>query len=257
MGLKEIYEYREMIWSLVRRDLKGRYKNSLLGFLWTFINPLLQLLIYTFAFSVVMPMNIENYYLHLFVALIPWIFFSTCMTGGSRAVIDQQDMVKKIYFPRQILPISFVTSQFVNMLLSFVVVFAVLIISSIGINMKALVLFPAVVVIQYIFTLGICMICSAISVYYRDMEQIFGIVSMGLMYTSPIVYSIDSVPEQYRGIIEKNPMSIIIIAYRDIMFYGKIPDIDALTMTFVVAVCLLVIGWLIFEKLQRRFVEEF
>ena len=123
--MQEKYEYREMIFSLMRRDLKGRYKNSLLGFFWTFFNPLLQLLIYTFAFSVVMPMGIENYYMHLFVALIPWIFFSTCMTGGARAIIDQQDMVKKIYFPRQILPIAFVTSQFVNMLLSFVVVFAV------------------------------------------------------------------------------------------------------------------------------------
>lgn len=121
--LKELYNYREMINSLVRRDLKGRYKNSVLGFLWTFLNPLLQLVVYTFVFSVIMPMEIEKYYLHLFVALVPWIFFSTCLTGGSRCIIDQQDMVKKIYFPREVLPVAYVTSQFVNMLLTFLVIF--------------------------------------------------------------------------------------------------------------------------------------
>lgn len=255
--MQEIYEYREMIFSLVRRDLKGKYKNSLLGFLWTFLNPLLQLLIYTFAFSVVMPMNIENYYMHLFVALIPWIFFSTCLTGGSRAVMDQQEMVKKIYFPRQILPIAFVTSQFVNMLFSFLVVFAVLIFSGIGINFISILLLPIVMIVQYILTLGITLACSAISVYYRDMEQIFGILAVGLMYASPIVYSIDSVPEQFRSLLSANPMTVLILAYREILFYKNIPDLKDLFIVFLESLCVVIVGWCIFEKLQRRFVEEF
>ncbi len=255
--MQEIYEYREMILSLVRRDLKGRYKNSLLGFFWTFLNPLLQLMIYTFAFSVVMPMGIENYYMHLFVALIPWIFFSTCMTGGARAIIDQQDMVKKIYFPRQVLPIAFVTSQFVNMLLSFVVVFAVLIVSGIGINIQAIVVLPAVMVIQYLFVLGIALACSAISVYYRDMEQIFGILSIGLMYASPVVYSLNSVPPEFHGILNSNPMTVLIVAYRDILFYKQIPDLKCLFIVLLESLCVVIVGWCIFEKLQRRFVEEF
>ena len=119
--LKELYAYREMIFSLIRRDLKGRYKGSALGFLWTFINPLMQLGVYTLVFSVIMRNGIKDYYLFLFVALIPWIFFSTSLSGGSSCIWAQQDMVKKIYFPREVLPIAFVTSQFVNMLLSFLV----------------------------------------------------------------------------------------------------------------------------------------
>ena len=120
---KELYAYREMIFSLVRRDLKGRYKGSILGFLWTFLNPLLQLLVYTFVFSTVMRNGINDYYLFLFVALVPWIFFSTSVSGGAKCIWAQKDMVKKIYFPREVLPISYVTSQFVNMLLSFLVIF--------------------------------------------------------------------------------------------------------------------------------------
>ena len=118
----ELYRYREMIFSLVRRDLKGRYKGSALGFLWTFLNPLLQLLIYTFVFSIVMRNDVKDYYLFLFVALVPWIFFSSCVAGGSNCIWSQKEMVKKIYFPREVLPISFVLSQFVNMCLCFLVI---------------------------------------------------------------------------------------------------------------------------------------
>ena len=123
--VKELYAYREMIISLVRKDLRGRYKGSVLGFLWTFINPLLQLMVYTIVFSVILKAGIDKFYLFLFVALVPWIFFSSAITGGATSILSQQDMVKKIYFPRQVLPISYVTSSFVNMLLCFLVIFGV------------------------------------------------------------------------------------------------------------------------------------
>ena len=255
--MKEIYEYKEMIFSLVRRELKGRYKNSILGFFWTFLNPLLQLLVYTFAFAVVMPMNIENYYMHLFVALVPWIFFASCLTGGARAVIDQQELVKKIYFPRHVLPIAFTTSQFVNMLLTFMVVFVVLLISGIGIDLGKLCVFPLVAVIQYFLAMGVTLICSTISVYYRDMEQIFGILSIGLMYATPVVYSLESVPEEFRNVLLLNPMTTIIVAYRDILFYKRMPDLQMLFITLLESLCILIIGWCIFAKMQKRFVEEF
>ena len=95
--LKEIYEYRQMIFSLVRKELRGRYKGSVLGFLWTFINPLLQLVVYTLVFSIILRSNIEKYYIFLFVALVPWNFFSSCLTGGASSVINEKEMVKKIW----------------------------------------------------------------------------------------------------------------------------------------------------------------
>lgn len=125
--IKEIYEYREMIISLVRKDLRGRYKGSVLGFFWTFLNPLLQLVVFTLVFSIIMKQEYEQYYIFLFVALVPWMFFASSVQDGSTSVLRDKEMVKKIYFPREVLPIATVTSGFVNMLLTFLVIFVVLI----------------------------------------------------------------------------------------------------------------------------------
>ena len=145
---KELWFYREMTKNLVKRDLKSRYKGSILGFLWMLINPLFQLVIYTIVFGYIMPSDIDKFYMFLFVALVPWIFFSESLNGGTTCVRSQQDLVKKIHFPRQILPISFVTSRFVNMLLSFIVIFIVAIISGIGINPVALLALPVVMLLR-------------------------------------------------------------------------------------------------------------
>ena len=187
--LNELYAYREMIVSLVRKDLRGRYKGSVLGFLWTFINPLLQLMVYTVVFSVIMRAGIDKFYLFLFVALVPWIFFSSAITGGATSILSQQDMVKKIYFPRQVLPISYVTSSFVNMLLCFLVIFCVLIITGFGINLNALLYLPVVMIVEYILALGIGLLSAALTVYFRDLEYILGIVTMAWMYLTPVMYS--------------------------------------------------------------------
>ena len=144
--LKELYDYREMIISLVKRDLRGRYKGSVLGFLWTFINPLLQLLVFTMVFKIIMRANYEQYYLFLFVALVPWMFFASSIQDGSTSILREKDMVKKIYFPREVMPIATVTSGFVNMLLTFLVIFAVLIVSGRGINPLALLFLPVVMI---------------------------------------------------------------------------------------------------------------
>ena len=179
---KEIWNYREMIASLIKRDINGKYKGSVLGFFWTFLNPLLQLGVYTLVFSTIMRNGIEDYYLFLFVALIPWIFFSTSLSGGASCIMSQQEMVKKIYFPREVLPISLVTSQFVNMLLSFIVVFAVLLISGKGINLIAICYLPIIMCVEYIFALGIAFIVGSLTVYLRDLEYIVAIIVMAWQF---------------------------------------------------------------------------
>ena len=152
--LNELYSYREMILSMVRKDLKGRYKGSVLGFLWTFINPFMQLVIYTIVFSTFLKSGIEKYYLFLFVALIPWIFFSSALTGGAGSIIGQKDMVKKIYFPREVIPIAYVSSCFMNMLYSFIIVLIVVLFSGQGINFAAVFCLPIVMGIEYIMAIG-------------------------------------------------------------------------------------------------------
>lgn len=254
--LKEIYRYREMIISLVQRDLRGRYKGSVLGFFWTFLNPLLQLGVYTLVFSVIMRNGISDYYMFLFVALVPWMFFSTSLTGGSACVLNQKNLVQKIYFPRQVLPIAFVTAQFINMILSFLIIFVALIAFGKGFNFIALYYLPFIMLIEYLLALGITLLMSSVTVYLRDMEYVLGIVAMAWQFLSPVIYSIEQVPEELRRVFLANPMTSILTAYRDVLYYKQIPAIETLVNAFLLSILLLIIGWYSFGKLSRRFAEE-
>lgn len=253
---KEIYDYRQMIFSLVRKDLRGRYKGSVLGFLWTFINPLMQLVIYTIVFSTILRSDIEKYYLFLFVALIPWIFFSSSLQGGATAVLSQKGMVTKIYFPREVLPIAYVTSCFVNMLYCFIIVFAVVIFSGVGINFKALLFLPLIMIIEYLMALGVALISSAVTVYFRDFEHILGLITMAWVYLTPVMYPLDIIPEKLRSIFLANPMTSIISAYRDILYYAKVPDISTLVSALVFGMGMMIIGFIVFTHLKKKFAEE-
>ncbi len=254
--VREIYSYREMIKSFVRRDLRGRYQGSFLGFLWTFLNPLLQLLVYSVVFNTILKANIPKYYLFLFVALIPWLFFATSVTGGSTSIIAQKDMVKKIYFPREVLPIAHVTSAFVNMLLCFIVIFAVIIFSGTPINPLALLCLIPVWIVEYILALGMAFITSAVTVYMRDMEHILSIVVMAWQYLTPVMYSDEMIPDKYQMLFNLNPMTPIIKVYRTILYESKVPDLTTLLWALAMGVIFLVIGWSIFSHLKRRFAEE-
>ncbi|MBO4495954.1 MAG: ABC transporter permease [Clostridiales bacterium] len=247
-----------MIIGFVKRDLKGRYKASVLGFLWTFINPLLQLLVYTLVFSTIMRNGIPEYYLFLFVALIPWIFFATSISGGSGCVVSQNTMVTKIYFPREVLPVSYVTSAFVNMLLTYIVVFAVVILTGHTLDPIALLFLPLIMIVEYFLALGITLITSALTVYFRDLEYIMSIVTMAWQFLTPVMYDVsilDGSP-RLQTIFYMNPMTSVIIAYRDIMFYHKVPQLNTLVVAVCMGMLFTILGFEIFGKLKRRFAEE-
>lgn len=255
--LKELYDYRQMIFSLVRKDLRGRYKGSVLGFLWTFVNPLLQLIVYTVAFSLILKSPIEKYYLHLFVALIPWIFFSSSLQGGSSSIIAAKDMVSKIYFPREVIPISYVTSCFVNMMLTFIIIFAVVILSGVGISPAAVACLPLIMIVEYIMALGLALLFSAVTVYFRDMEHILGIVTMAWMYLTPVLYPIDTISdERIQKLFYINPMTSVIVAYRDVLYYARVPDLSTLLIAAGFGVVCLLLGYFVFSGLKKHFAEE-
>lgn len=240
-----------MIVSLVRKDLRGRYKGSVLGFLWTFVNPLLQLIVYSIVFSIIVKMGIDNFSMFLFVALVPWIFFSSCITSGSTVILQQQDLVKKIFFPREVLPVAYVTSSFINMLFSFIVIFVAIIVTNHGINPAALLFLPLIMLIEYILALGFSFVASAITVYFRDLEHILNNLSMAWMYLTPILYTQEMVPEQYKPLFNLNPMTPIIIAYRDILFYKRIPSLNTLIGASITGVVSLILGFILFNKLKK------
>ncbi len=252
----EIYDYREMIRNLVKKELRGRYKSSVLGFLWTFINPLCQIIIYTIVFSTIMRTGIEQFYLYLTVGMIPWMFFSSSIQGGSMCIVSQQDLVKKIYFPREVLPIAYVTSCFVNMLFCFVIVFLVLGVSGKGVNPRALLFLPLVMIVEYVLALGFAMIVSACTVYLRDLEHIVGVILQAWIYLTPIMYSIDIIPDTIMPIFRLNPMTSVIEAYHTILYYKEIPQMSTLIEALIVGIVSLVIGGIVFVRLQKGFVEE-
>lgn len=253
---KNLYNYRQMIFSLVHRELRGRYKGSVLGFLWTFLNPLLQMFVYTFVFSIIMRSNYEKYYLFLFVALVPWIFFSTSLTGGCACILNSADMVKKIYFPREILPLSFVTSAFVNMLYCFMVVFAVLVFSGVGFNALALLFLPIIILVEYILALGVTLLASALTVYFRDLQHILGILTLAWQMLTPVMYSSKNVPERYLTLFNLNPMTPVVEAFRSILYYKEIPHLETLLSAVLFGLTFLLLGECVFAKLQKGFAEE-
>ena len=255
--LKEIWAYRSMIRSLVHKDLRGRYQASVLGFLWTFIVPLCQLAVYYAVFSRIMRGGeIPNFALYVFVALIPWNFFSACLTGGASSVVAQQSLVNKIYFPREVVPISYVTSSFVNMLLCEIIVILLSIFSGVPFNALGYLCLPLVILVEYLFALGITMIISAIDVYFRDLEHILGVVAMAWMFVTPIMYDISALgASKWLPLYRLNPMYVIVTAYRDILYAGKVPQLKELAIMLGISIVLLWIGFRIFSKLKRRFSE--
>jgi len=252
---KEIYAYREMIANLVRKDLRGRYKGSVFGFLWTFINPLLQVFIYSVVFSTILRFGIEKFYLFLFAGLVPFIFFSNCITTGAGIIQTEKNLVVKIHFPREVLPIYFVTSSFINMLYCFIILIPLSLFSGVKISFAAFLCLPLIMIVEYILALGMCFIVSSVNVYFRDLQHIMGIVSLALHFFTPIIYPITAVPENLLPLIMLNPLAPVILAYRDILFYGKVPNLITLLHAMIAGIVILIIGIAVFGKLKRRFAE--
>jgi ABC-2 type transport system permease protein len=252
---REIYVYREMLKSLVRKDLRTRYKGSFLGFLWTFINPLMMLVVYSLIFPYLMRIQEKNYAMFLFVALLPWLYFANSLQISAGVIINNGNLVKKIYFPRQILPLSVATAGLMNYIYGLVIVFSALIISGIGIRWVVIFL-PLVIAIQYIMVIGFCLILSSANVYFRDLEHILNILTMAWFYVTPVIYPVEIFPEHLKGLLYWNPMTPMVLAYRDILYYGKIPQFNTLYGVTAFAILIIMLGMVVFNKLQANFAEE-
>lgn len=254
--IRELFLYSDMVKSLVKRELRGKYKGSVLGFLWTFINPLCQIMVYTLVFSVILRSGLDKFYLYMITGMIPWLFFDSSLRIGSGCIRYQGDMVKKIYFPREVLPISCVFAQFVNMLLCFLIVFGVILFTGHGFAIRPLLCLPLIMGIELVMTLGIGLIVSAITVYFKDLEHIITVILMAWIYLTPILYSVEMIPEKFRFIFKLNPMTAVIEGYHRILYWKRIPSFLLTGYAALVAVILLIGGEILFAKLDKGFAEE-
>ena len=252
---KNIYQYRELLKTNIKKEIRGKYKHSFLGVLWSFLYPLLQLAVYAIIFPLILRNTQDHYVIFLCVALIPWNYFTTIVTQSTGTIIANGDIVKKVYFPREILPISVVTSQLVNFLISTIIILAFVLFSGMGIS-KYILFYPVILLIQYIFSIGVAFIVSSATVFLRDLEHLISIAMMMLFYATPIAYSADTIPANFSFIITLNPMAHILNAYRDIFYYQRMPQLQTLAIVFAISVALFVVGYVIFNKLQKSFAEE-
>lgn len=254
--VKNIWSFRDMVFELTHRELRGKYKGSVLGFLWTYVNPLMQILVYAFVFSQIFRSGIEKFHLYLIVSMFPFNFFTGGVIQGLGSIRYQGDLVKKVYFPRQILPIVSLTVNFVNMLISFLIIYSILLVSGWGIDLKLQVWLLPVMVIEYFFALGLALMLSAVEVYFRDIEHIVTVLMMIWMYVTPMFYSIEIIPEKFLPVFYCNPMLYVIGMYQQILYYKVAPNMVYMVRGAGSAVAVMVIGSVIFKMLEKRFAEE-
>lgn len=254
--LNNLYSYRQLLKSNVRKEIRGKYKGSFLGVLWSFVNPLLTTLVYAIVFPIILKSNEPHYVTFIVIGILAWTYFTTVIMQGTTTILNNAGIVKKVYFPREILPISVNTSGAINFLISCVIIMIFLIFSGIGFSWYLLLL-PVIIAIQYLLQLGIIFITGAINVYIRDAEYIINFIINMLFYATPILYTSKMFENSaFYWIFKLNPMAVIIDSYRDIMFYKQVPNIKYLLMVFAVSFILFYIGYKIFKKLERKFAEE-
>ena len=252
---RNLYKYRELLKTNVKKEIRGKYKSSFLGVLWSFLNPLLQLLVYSVIFGALLAGGDKTYPIYICVALIPWTYFTTAITQAAFTVIGNADIIKKVYFPREILPVSVVTSGAVNFIISTIIILAFVIFSGVGLSWYIL-LYPFILLIQYVLLLGIGFIVSSVTVYFRDLEHIIGVVLMAAFYATPIVYKLEQLPHTLQILVNLNPMTHLINAYRDIFYYHQMPNMEILVTLLGISLVLTVVGYFIFKKLQKGFAEQ-
>ena len=253
---KNLYQYRELLKTNVHKEIRGKYKGSFLGVLWSFLNPLLMVAVYAIVFPYIMRTNsIDNYLIFLIVGVIPWNYFTTVITSGSNCVWLNGGIIKKVYFPREILPISVVAAGLINFLISCAIILLFLIFGGIGLSFQLLWL-PLIALIQSAFSLGLLFILSAINVYVRDVEYVVSFILNLLFYATPILYTASMFPEKIRWVLYLNPMTHLIDAYRSIFYYQTMPQISSLLYILGLSVLVLIFGYFVFRKLEKGFAEE-
>jgi ABC-type polysaccharide/polyol phosphate export permease len=271
-NIREVIRYRYMLINLVKRDVKVRYRNSVLGVLWSMLNPLLMMLVFSLIFGRLMPQEeIRQYAVFFLVGLLPWQFFSGSLLSGTVSILTSGPIIKKVYFPRELIPMSAVLANLVNILIAFIVLAIFLFASGLGLTVHALWL-PVLLFTQLLFTMGLVFVLSAFNVFYRDVIMILDVVMLAWFFLTPLVYPLERLGESQTilgitfnpSVVMRwvNPMASIIDGYRTVLWgtmgsQGAVSmDLIYLLRTFITAAIVFIIGYMVFSRLQHLFAEK-
>lgn len=261
--LRELYEYKDLIWTLSVKELKLQYRNSILGFLWSLLNPLLMMLIFSFVFAYLFKFGIKNFPVFLLCGLLPWNFFNTALIAATGSIVSNGALIKKVYFPREILPLSSVLANLFNFLLSLIVLFIFL--AFYGYHFWVwLIILPVVIFIETLCVIGLALLLASLNVYFRDIQYIVSVVLMALFYATPIIYNIERVQTSYwmthypwlMTFYNLNPMTPIVNAYRSILYSVQLPSLSSVLYSVAITVVLLILGYVVFRRLEPAFADE-
>jgi ABC-type polysaccharide/polyol phosphate export permease len=260
-NLRQLVRYRGLIESLVARELKARYRGSVLGFFWSFINPLLLLLIYSFVFAVVIPgahpKEIEPYALFMFCGILPWTWFSASLMESSGVLISGGNLIKKVLFPAEILPIVNVLANMVHFFLGLPILAAFLVYYGRPLQISELAWFPVVIFVQLLLTIGLALILSALTVHFRDIRDILTNLLTFWFFATPIIYPMSMAPGLAKQLLNLNPFTHLAISYQEILFYeGPFGHWKWLLALLAASSALFLFGYFIFDRLRDSFAEE-
>ncbi len=256
VNLKLIWEYRELLLNLANREITQRYKQSILGYAWVILNPLFQLIVISFVFSSILkiPSLGVPYIIFLSVALLPWNLFSTSLTTSTNVLVNNSSLITKIYFPREILVYATIIAKLVDFFYSCLVLFFFFILYHISIT-PAVAWLPLIFGIQLIFTVGLSLILAAFNLFYRDIQYLLGLILMLWMYLTPVMYPVEIIPQRFRFVFSLNPMSVIVNAYREVILGKGNPNLNSLSLAFIMSLIVFLIGFYIFKKLEGQFAD--
>lgn len=251
--LLDTYRNRQLIWALALKELKLRYKRSLLGFLWALLNPMLLMLVLAVVFSTVMPINLPHYAIFLLSVLLPWTFFAQSLSYAVESIVGNGDLIKKVAVTKAVFPIAAVVSNMINLLLSMIPLVLIVLAMRHPFYWTWLFL-PVPLVALTIFTLGATFFFATANVYYRDVAHIIQVLLNVLFYLTPIIYAIDSIPHRYQWLFKLNPLIFALNQFRLSVYYGKLPALRSVVASFICGFLALVIGFTIFRRHQDEFV---
>jgi ABC-type polysaccharide/polyol phosphate export permease len=259
-NLARLPRYRGLIQSLVARELKARYRGSVLGFFWSFINPLLLLLIYSFVFKYFLPQNaqgIDHYELFMFCGILPWTWFSSSLLESSGVLISGGNLIKKVLFPAEILPIVTVLANMVHFFFGLSILAGFLIWFRVPLNPSELALFPVVVLVQLILTLGVALILSALTVHFRDIKDILGNLMTFWFFATPIIYPYFIMKDWQIELLKYNPFTHLVITYQEILYFnGPVGHWFWLLVLGALSIVFFLFGYFVFDRLRDTFAEE-
>lgn len=254
--IRDIYQSRAILRSLVTKNLFGRYRNSFLGFGWHFVMPIVMILVYYIAFTEIRTSSIPDFWVFIASGIFPFNFMLSNLTGGAGAVVSNSGLVKKMYFPREILVFAHVISNFIVMVIGYSVILAAILISGHGFNLSALAILPLLLIVMAVFSTGCALLFSSLTVYVRDIQYTLMSISMVFFFLTPMYFMGSDATGILSRIIWVNPFTYFVESFHSIVYLSTIPNVRILMMCLIISIVSFAIGYAVFTRLKKGFAER-